>query len=89
MNHYASSSSQPYGAGAGGMNGINGGGGSGGAQRPRVTLRSINHEEADVVLEGVDLSFANALRRVIIADIPTLGELAFMFLRLLLFDSKC
>ncbi|PWN26424.1 insert subdomain of RNA polymerase alpha subunit [Jaminaea rosea] len=73
MNHYASSSTQPYGAGAGGMNGINGGGGSGGAQRPRVTLRSINHEEADVVLEGVDLSFANALRRVIIADIPTLA----------------
>lgn len=43
------------------------------AARPQVNLRNITHTEADLVLEGVDLSFANALRRVMIADIPTLA----------------
>ena len=41
--------------------------------QPKVTVRSISNTEADIVLEGCDLSFANALRRVMIADIPTVA----------------
>lgn len=30
-------------------------GGASGGSRPRVTVRSITHDEADVALDGVDL----------------------------------
>ncbi|PWN23545.1 insert subdomain of RNA polymerase alpha subunit [Microstroma glucosiphilum] len=42
-------------------------------QQPKVTVRSITQNEADLVLDSVDLSFANSLRRVMIADIPTVA----------------
>ncbi|KDN49910.1 RBP11-like subunits of RNA polymerase [Tilletiaria anomala UBC 951] len=43
------------------------------ASQPRVTLRHIDEERAEFILEGVDLSFANSLRRVMIADISTVA----------------
>lgn len=44
-----------------------------GASQPRMHVRSITSNEADVVLESAELSFANGLRRVMIADIPTVA----------------
>lgn len=41
---------------------------------PKVILRHIDTERAEFILQGVDLSFANSLRRIMIADIPTVGE---------------
>lgn len=43
------------------------------SHQPKITLRQLTSSQADFILSGVDLSFANALRRVIIADIPTLA----------------
>ncbi|EPQ29815.1 uncharacterized protein PFL1_02488 [Pseudozyma flocculosa PF-1] len=42
-------------------------------QRPKITIREINRDHADFILENVDLSFANSLRRIMIADIPTVA----------------
>lgn len=61
------------------LNGINGTGAASGSnglsgmygQQPKVTMRSLTRDRANFVLEGVDLSFANSLRRAMIADIPT------------------
>ncbi|KAN0060010.1 RNA polymerase II subunit 3 [Thecaphora frezii] len=62
------------------MNGINGANGRShydplaqAQQRPKITLREINRDHADFILENVDLSFANSLRRIMIADIPTVA----------------
>ena len=43
------------------------------ANQPKFTIREINASHADFVLENVDLSFANSLRRTMIADVPTVG----------------
>ena len=59
------------------------------AQAPSVTIRELNQNHADFILENVDLrlvaprsdglrltsvhSFANSLRRTLIADVPTLA----------------
>lgn len=45
-------------------------------QPPKVTIREINNTHADFVLENCDLSFANSLRRTLIADVPTVGMYA-------------
>ena len=45
------------------------------ANQPKFTIREINASHADFVLENVDLSFANSLRRTMIADVPTVGRL--------------
>ncbi|CEH17806.1 RNA polymerase II, subunit POLR2C/RPB3 [Ceraceosorus bombacis] len=42
-----------------------------GQARPRVTISRYAKDQINFVLDGVDLSFANALRRTMIADIPT------------------
>jgi hypothetical protein len=43
------------------------------AQRPKITVRQLNRDRANFILENVDLSFANSLRRIMIADIPTVA----------------
>jgi len=40
---------------------------------PKITLRSLTSQRADFILSNVSLSFANALRRVIIAEVPTVA----------------
>lgn len=51
MNGFASTSdANPFGALRAGSNG-----GVGNSSRPRITLRSMTYNEADFVLDGVDL----------------------------------
>lgn len=42
--------------------------------QPRVLVRSLNRDEAIFHLSGVEGGLANALRRVVMADVPTVGE---------------
>ncbi|PWN50735.1 RBP11-like subunits of RNA polymerase [Violaceomyces palustris] len=42
-------------------------------QQPKITIRELNKDHVDFVLENVELSFANSLRRTMIADIPTVA----------------
>jgi len=60
-------------------------GGYGVAQGPHVTIRQIKKDSVDFVLSNVDLAsnpigmfgtngrFANSLRRIILAELPTVG----------------
>ncbi len=41
--------------------------------QPKVLIRSLNKDEAVFHLSGVEMAFANSLRRVIMADVPTIG----------------
>lgn len=50
------------------------GGVPGQANQPNFVMRELNASHADFVLENVDLSFANSLRRTLIADVPTVGR---------------
>lgn len=43
------------------------------AADPKIQLRSLTDQRADFILSNVSLSFANALRRVIIAEVPTVA----------------
>ncbi|SPO27702.1 related to RPB3 - DNA-directed RNA polymerase II chain [Ustilago trichophora] len=43
------------------------------SSRPKITVRQLNRDHANFILENVDLSFANSLRRIMIADIPTVA----------------
>ena len=43
------------------------------SSRPKITVRELNRDHANFILENVDLSFANSLRRIMIADIPTVA----------------
>ena len=56
-----------------------------GSQGPQVTIRQIKKDSVDFVLSDVDLaypsscpvidfSFANSLRRIILAELPTVGK---------------
>lgn len=40
---------------------------------PQVTIRNIGKNSVDFVLSNVDLAFANSLRRVILAEVPTVA----------------
>ena len=40
---------------------------------PRVTVREAGKHHVDFTLRNVDLAFANSLRRVILAEIPTIA----------------
>ncbi|KAI9832335.1 MAG: 45 kDa subunit of RNA polymerase II [Phylliscum demangeonii] len=40
---------------------------------PSVTIREMNRERVDFILKNVELGFANALRRVMLAEIPTIA----------------
>lgn len=58
-----------------------GGGTSGGIEvplgptnQPRVLVRSLNRDEAVFHLSGVETGLANAIRRTVMADVPTVGE---------------
>jgi len=42
--------------------------------QPRVLVRSINENEAVFHLSGVEMALANSVRRVIMADVPTVSE---------------
>ena len=41
--------------------------------QPRVLLRNLTKDEAVFHLGGVELAYANSLRRVMMADVPTVG----------------
>ncbi|KAI9804773.1 MAG: hypothetical protein M1825_001141 [Sarcosagium campestre] len=40
---------------------------------PRVTIREFDAAHVDFTLQNVDLAFANSLRRVVLAEVPTLA----------------
>ncbi|KAG9103761.1 45 kDa subunit of RNA polymerase II [Ceratobasidium sp. 370] len=40
---------------------------------PTVTIRDVKKQSVNFVLEGVELAFANSLRRVVMADLPTIA----------------
>lgn len=40
---------------------------------PTVRIRDLSTNSVDFVLENVDMAFANSLRRVMMADLPTVG----------------
>lgn len=41
--------------------------------QPRVHLRALNNTDAVFQLSGVETGYANSLRRVMMADVPTVG----------------
>ncbi|KAE8212848.1 hypothetical protein CF319_g3347 [Tilletia indica] len=40
---------------------------------PKISVQQLNSERVSFILENVDLSFANSLRRVMIAEVPTVA----------------
>ena len=42
--------------------------------QPRVLLRKLDNTDAVFQLSGVETGYANSLRRVMMADVPTIGE---------------
>lgn len=45
----------------------------GGGEGPQITIRQLRSDGVDFVLSNADLALANSLRRVIIAEVPTLA----------------
>lgn len=43
-----------------------------------LKIQELTSEHISFVLDGVDLAVANALRRAVISDIPTLGKCIYM-----------
>lgn len=50
--------------------------------QPRLLVRNLNKDEAVFHLSGVEGGLANALRRTVIADVPTVGKFKFIHLGL-------
>ena len=46
----------------------------GATNQPRVLLRKLDENDAVFQLSGVETGYANSLRRVMMADVPTIGE---------------
>ncbi|CAD6886008.1 unnamed protein product [Tilletia controversa] len=44
-----------------------------GLPQPKITIQQLNSDRVAFILENVDLSFANSLRRVMIAEVPTVA----------------
>lgn len=47
---------------------------AGPTNQPRVLLRKLDNTDAVFQLSGVETGYANSLRRVMMADVPTIGE---------------
>jgi DNA-directed RNA polymerase II subunit RPB3 len=67
--------SHPNGNMNGNMNGIGGDVQipAGPTNQPRVLVRSMKGKDAVFNLSGVETGYANSLRRVMMADVPTIG----------------
>ena len=50
------------------------------ANQPQVTILQLSNELVRFSLEDTDLSVANALRRVFLAEVPTMGLIIFLFI---------
>lgn len=46
---------------------------AGPTNQPKVLVRALQKDETTFHLSGVDLAFANSLRRTMMADVPTIG----------------
>ncbi|ORX38686.1 DNA-directed RNA polymerase [Kockovaella imperatae] len=73
----ASTSAQGAGVVGSGMNGLDGTSGVqvpiGPTNQPRVLVRNITDKETTFHLSGVELGYANSVRRVMMADVPTIA----------------
>ncbi|ODN79041.1 hypothetical protein L202_04544 [Cryptococcus amylolentus CBS 6039] len=49
--------------------------------QPKILLRNLNDSEATFHLSGTELAFANSLRRVVMADVPTIAIDQVLFLQ--------
>jgi DNA-directed RNA polymerase II subunit RPB3 len=47
---------------------------TGPTNQPRILLRKLDNKEVVFHLSGVEMSYANSLRRTMMADVPTIGE---------------
>ncbi|KAL7418045.1 DNA-directed RNA polymerase [Mrakia frigida] len=43
------------------------------SSRPRIQIRNLQKDKVDFVLSGVDMSYANSLRRAMMADVKTMA----------------
>jgi DNA-directed RNA polymerase II subunit RPB3 len=50
------------------------------ANQPQVTILQLSNELVRFSLEDTDLSVANALRRVFLAEVPTMGWLIYLII---------
>ncbi|WVW85832.1 hypothetical protein I302_107870 [Kwoniella bestiolae CBS 10118] len=49
--------------------------------QPRLLVRNLNNQETTFHLSGVELAYANSLRRVMLADVPTIAIDQVLFLQ--------
>lgn len=46
---------------------------TGPTNQPRVLVRNLQRDDVTFHLSGVDMAYANSLRRTMMADVPTVG----------------